>query len=436
MKGISYSVIIYKSTKLKDGSHPIVLRITKNRMRKYISLGLSANPKQWNDEFSLFKKDKRINPNYEQMNAFINSQLIKTKEIIDEFHRNKIDWTLNQFEDAYLNYAKKGKVKPFFENEIKNLREAGHIGNANCYQRTLHMLELFDKKFDKRLFSEIDIKYVQSFNIFLQTPRKTVYTSSKGNKQTIERNPCSGNTRKYYFKALRAILNKAIACKEANASTYPFGKGGFEVAKLEEETEKRYLPTEYLFKLKTSKSDKNQIELARLLFLFSYFCYGMSFIDMALLEKNAIKRFESGDYITYKRHKTSSAKNSKSIKIKLSDEIIHIIDSMKEIYSPVENYLLPIINKEGLTGLALYNHVKNRLKTINKNLKLLAEEFGINNINMTSYVSRHTMAMTLQNNNIPREIISQILDHKDLKTTNTYLDSFTDHVIDEAVKVL
>jgi site-specific recombinase XerD len=53
---------------------------------------------------------------------------------------------------------------------------------------------------------------------------------------------------------------------------------------------------------------------------------------------------------------------------------------------------------------------------------------------MTSYVSRHTMAMTLQNNNIPREIISQILDHKDLKTTNTYLDSFTDHVIDEAAK--
>lgn len=436
MKGISYSVISYKSTKLKDGSHPIVLRVTKNRVRKFISLGLSANKKQWSDEFGMFIKDKRINPDYEQNNAFITSQLIKTKDIIDEFHRKRIDWTLNQFEDAYFNYAKKGKVQSFFENEIKNLRSTGHTGNANCYERTMLMLQLFDKKFDKRLFSEIDLKYVQSFNIFLQTPRKTVYTSTKGNKRIVERDGCSGNTRKYYFKALRAVLNKAIKAKEASPSTYPFGKGGFEVAKLEEETEKRYLPSEYLQKLKTSKSEKTQLELSRLLFLFSYFCYGMSYVDMALLNNKAIKRLENGMYLSYKRQKTSSAKNSKSINIKLTNELSEIIDSLRKINTPVEDYLLPIVNKEGLIGEKLYNHVKNRLKTINKNLKLLAKELEIEDINITSYVSRHTMAMTLQNNNIPREVISQILDHKDLKTTNTYLDSFSSNVIDEAVKVL
>jgi len=69
-------------------------------------------------------------------------------------------------------------------------------------------------------------------------------------------------------------------------------------------------------------------------------------------------------------------------------------------------------------------------------LENLAIEFGINDINLTSYVSRHTMAMSLQNNEVPREVISQILGHKDLKTTNTYLDSFNSSVIDEAVKVL
>ena len=60
----------------------------------------------------------------------------------------------------------------------------------------------------------------------------------------------------------------------------------------------------------------------------------------------------------------------------------------------------------------------------------------LKNINLTSYVSRHTMAMTLQNNNISREVISQILGHNDLETTNTYLDSFNSNVIDEAAKVL
>ena len=59
------------------------------------------------------------------------------------------------------------------------------------------------------------------------------------------------------MKQLRSILNLAIEAKEASRSTYPFGKGGFEVAKLEEETEKRYLPTEYLVKLKIDTQLKN-----------------------------------------------------------------------------------------------------------------------------------------------------------------------------------
>lgn len=50
---------------------------------------------------------------------------------------------------------------------------------------------------------------------------------------------------------------------------------------------------------------------------------------------------------------------------------------------------------------------------------------------LTSYVSRHSMAMTLQEDGTPREIISQIMGHKDLKTTNTYLDSFGSNLIED-----
>lgn len=52
------------------------------------------------------------------------------------------------------------------------------------------------------------------------------------------------------------------------------------------------------------------------------------------------------------------------------------------------------------------------------------------------HVSRHTAAMTLQRNHIPREVISQMLGHADLETTNIYLDSFDNEVINEAAKVL
>jgi integrase len=430
------SILPYKSRTLKNGGHPVVLKITKDRNRKYFGLNINSTIEQWNYEYSFFKKDKRINPDYEKHNKYISLQVLKAQEIIESFNRNKIDWTLNQFEEAFFNYTKKGKIQPFIQNLIETLKSTGHTGNANCYQRTLDMLNIFDKNFDKKIFSEIDIKYIRAFDTFMQMPRETVYTSIKGNKRTVHRNGCSGNTRRIYFKSLRAVLNMAIEAKEASPTTYPFGKGGFEVSKLGVETEKRYLPSEYLVILKTTPSNKITNEYARKLFLFSYFCYGMSFVDMAHLTHENIKRYENGLYIVYKRHKTKNSQGSKAINIKLSEEIQRLINELTEIKKPIDNYLLPIVTIEKLTGEKLYNHLKTRLKKLNAYLVSLAEELRINDIKLTSYVSRHTMAMSLQNNEIPREVISQILGHKDLKTTNTYLDSFQSNVIDEAAKVL
>ena len=425
---------------LINGEFSVFLRITKDRKVKYISLGISALPEHWDDQFDRYfvkkTKGRIIHPDAIENNAFLNLQETKAKDVIDEFNRNKIDWTLNQFEEAFLHRAKKGKVKPFLENLIQRLKDTDHTGNAICYQRTLDMLEIFDKNFHKKLFSEIDIKYVRAYDTFLQMPRETVYTSTKGNKRVVERKGCSGNTRRILFKTLRSLLNMAIEAKEASPATYPFGKGGFEVAKLGEETEKRYLPSDYLLKIKTTTSAKKANEYARKLFLFSYFSYGMSFTDMARLTPENIKRLENGQYIVYKRFKTKNSKGAKAISIKLTEELQTLINELCVIQAPVDNYLLPIVSIEGLTGEKLYNHLKTRLGKLNKYLEKLAEEFGISDINITSYVSRHTMAMSLQNKEIPREVISQILGHKDLKTTNTYLDSFNSSVIDEAVKVL
>ena len=61
--------------------------------------------------------------------------------------------------------------------------------------------------------------------------------------------------------------------------------------------------------------------------------------------------------------------------------------------------------------------------------------FFIAFLNIT-YTARHTMAMTLQSNKVPREVISQVMGHSNLETTNVYLDSFETSVVDEAAKLL
>ena len=59
----------------------------------------------------------------------------------------------------------------------------------------------------------------------------------------------------------------------------------------------------------------------------------------------------------------------------------------------------------------------------------IGEFLEIKDMKLTSYVSRHSMAMVLQANNVPREVISQTLGHNDLETTNIYLDSFTTWIL-------
>lgn len=408
MKYASFKMWIADKYHYKEG-YAIWLVVRKNNKRKVMALGIYAEPHQWNDKLEMFVTDKRVpklHPDRIYLNEWLTQKKSEILRIIADFDSNKIDWTLNQFEQEFFHYSNKGNVKEFFENLIQTYKDTNHIGNANCYSRTLHVLELFDEKLSERVFPEIDIKYVKSFDVFLQ------------------KRECKGNTRKFYFKTLRAVLNKAIQDGEASETTYPFGKGGFSISSLEEETTKRYLPHDSIFKLKTTVMDNAVLERTRRLFLFSYYCYGISFIDAALLTKKNIIRYNGGNYIVYKRNKTKEAKKVKPIQIKITPEIQELMNWFSANTLLVEDYLLPIVSIAGYKGEQLYNHIRNRFGRNNKNLANLAKVLEITDMKLTSYVSRHTMAMTLQDNQVPREVISQILGHSDLATTNTYLDSF------------
>ena len=408
MKYASFKMWIADKYHYKEG-YAIWLVVRKNNKRKVMALGIYAEPHQWNDKLEMFVTDKRVpklHPDRIYLNEWLTQKKSEILRIIADFDSNKIDWTLNQFEQEFFHYSNKGNVKEFFENLIQTYKDTNHIGNANCYSRTLHVLELFDEKLSERVFPEIDIKYVKSFDVFLQ------------------KRECKGNTRKFYFKTLRAVLNKAIQDGEASETTYPFGKGGFSISTLEEETTKRYLPHDSMFKLKTTVMDNAVLERTRRLFLFSYYCYGISFIDAALLTKKNIIRYNGGNYIVYKRNKTKEAKKVKPIQIKITPEIQELMNWFSANTLLVEDYLLPIVSIAGYKGEQLYNHIRSRFGRNNKNLANLAKVLEITDMKLTSYVSRHTMAMTLQDNQVPREVISQILGHSDLATTNTYLDSF------------
>lgn len=69
------TTVLYTSKTLSDGTHPLMLRLTKNRRIKYISLHISLDAKFWNFDKS---RPKRNCPDKERINTLIET---KTKEL-------------------------------------------------------------------------------------------------------------------------------------------------------------------------------------------------------------------------------------------------------------------------------------------------------------------------------------------------------------------
>lgn len=86
----------YQGNTTKKGS-PIKLVIRKKNDRKLIALGIYANPNQWDEEQQRFKtgKGKELHPDRIKNNEYLNRKEIEANDIIDEFEKIKIDWSLN-----------------------------------------------------------------------------------------------------------------------------------------------------------------------------------------------------------------------------------------------------------------------------------------------------------------------------------------------------
>ena len=87
----------------------------QNKRRKYIALDLYADPAYWDEageQFIILRNLKGAEQKAEnkQREAGIvaagEGTRFAPREIVDSFEIEGIDWTLNQFEDAFLNTSK------------------------------------------------------------------------------------------------------------------------------------------------------------------------------------------------------------------------------------------------------------------------------------------------------------------------------------------
>ncbi|KDS76328.1 tyrosine-type recombinase/integrase, partial [Parabacteroides distasonis] len=86
-------------------------------------------------------------------------------------------------------------------------------------------------------------------------------------------------------------------------------------------------------------------------------------------------------------------------------------------------YLFPFLSGRR-TGEAAYKEYNRTLSRFNRDLKLLARSTGVT-LPVTSYTIRHSFASFLKEQDVSIEVISELLGHKSIKTTQIYLKSFS-----------
>ena len=274
---------------------------------------------------------------------------------------------------------------------IAHLREVGRYSTAKSYLDALRSFKCFCG------MEEIPYAYIDKERLLLYQ----AWLSKRG---------CMRNTVSTYMRRIRHIYNLAVEVGEAAYIPHLF-KNVFTGV---ESKRKKALPSESLRLLMTSPVTDPQQKRTQSAFCLMFLFCGMAFVDLAHLRKEDIKE----GILSYYRQKSGSL-----IQVEIPAEAQGLLNELAADTTEDSPYLFPFL--EGMkTGEDAYKEYNTVLGGFNRRLKTLSESIGIRT-RVTSYTIRHSFATTLKEQNVPIEMISELLGHKSIKTTQIYLKSFS-----------
>ena len=239
-------------------------------------------------------------------------------------------------------------------------------------------------------------------------------------QQALKAEGKSMNTVSFYMRTIRAICNKATEegriqrrIENPFAGVYtgvsPSRKLALTSGELAllSELDSTFLRQEFT----------EPLQQALAMFLFCYYARGMCFVDMAHLKKSDIK----GDTIYYRRKKTGQM-----LEVMVLPAMRRILDRFARIGAG--EYLFPVItNPYGDLRL----QYESGLSLQNQRLKKIAAMAGIGK-KISTHCARHSWATVAKNEGLPLAVISEGLGHASQKTTEIYLASLEQSVLDWA----
>lgn len=376
----------------------LYFQVIYNRKVRQISTPYRIYEWEWDRQSNDIVNQSKISSERLNIIKTIHDNIVWEKKrinkIIESLQNSSKPFSVDDIVISYRNSLEnRTSVFDYIRIRINYLKDAGRERTSETYKQMLFSFMKF-RNHEDLYFDMIDDKLICQYESFMKNS-----------------NLCR-NTTSFHMRILRSVYNRAVEdglSKQMN----PFRHVYTGVDK----TSKRAIGLDEIRRIKNlNLSNTPKLDFARDIFLFSFYMRGMSFIDIAYLQKTNL----SGGYISYNRKKTGQ-----QMTIKWEKEMEEIANKYA---SQSKTFLFPIIERNDGTERKQY---LNKMLLINRRLKVIAEKIALS-VPLTMYVARHSWASIAQANNIPIKAISLGMGHDKEETTRIYLASIQTDVIDNA----
>lgn len=343
---------------LSSGRTSLYLEINRDGMRRYEFLKLYlTNGKS--------KADKQADKNTWEL-----AEAIRAKRVV-ELRNSRYGFTDhdNGKADVYKYMQMIGRKKT-------------NDSDRRYYQRAERLLRKYSG-LDRLPFNAIDSVFVEGFLLFLERYRSTTI----GQYKRLKINPLSENTRYKYFTILKVVINSAV--RSGIMANNPCDKVDNSLKPKQESAEREFLTADELCKL----METNPTDHTRKTFLFGCFT-GLRHSDIVTLQWEDIKQTEDGLIIRKKQQKTENI-----VEIPMNKAAISLLPERKE---------------KGLIFGDKFTQVHR-----NKIIRRWVKGVGIEK-HITFHCSRHTFATLLISKGADLYVVSKLLGHTNIETTQIY----------------
>jgi integrase len=257
---------------------------------------------------------------------------------------------MNDHDSDYIDFLK------FSRQYIKVKKETGKNASAATFLTVYNNLVDYLKT-DSINISEINSKFLTKFEKYLRSPRTIKRPSNKGKIVEYEKEGVSDAGLHNQMRDLRLLFN---ACRNEyndedlgiiRIKHYPFKK--YKVGQAPE-TENRNLTIEEIKAIRDSEAEPgSRAELARDLFMLSFYLCGMNAADLYRLKPGKVHR------VNYNRSKTAGRRKDKafiSVKLIPEAEVLYYkyAGKLQERYTS-EAQLNAALNKGMPAGIDFYS---------------------------------------------------------------------------------